>query len=78
MSHADSQVQIAINESIREDRAVKLEAREDRQEWIDLAASLSVACEDYSEERTEDGLLRAFWGTDDDGDVWKIELLGTE
>lgn len=78
MSHSDNQVQIAINESICEDRTVKFEAREDNQEWIDLADSLYVACDDYSEERTGDGLLRVYWGTDDDGDEWKIELLCTK
>jgi len=78
MTHAYCQVQLAIQESIREERTVKFEAREGHQAWIDLARSLDAACEDYSEERTEDGLLRVYWGTDEDGDAWKIELLGAK
>ena len=69
----------SIEVSIREDRIVHLEARIDTQEWVNLAAALGEACEDYAETQDADSgnEVREYWGTDEDGDSWRIHLTGT-
>ena len=66
----------AILDSIRENRVVELTAKLDTQEWVDAAHELSLASEDYNEERTAKGLERDYWGTDDDGDAFRVRLIG--
>ncbi len=76
MSHAETEVQIAIEDSIRENRIVHLKAIVDSQQWVDLAAALSAASEGHVETGSEVGEVREYWGADDDGDEWRIHLDG--
>jgi hypothetical protein len=77
-------IQSAIDESIRCDTIVIMEQRLDTQEWADLVNSLAAEAEDYvritgGDNRIEGNVVevREYWGTDDDGDAWRIHVHAT-
>jgi hypothetical protein len=77
MSHAENQVQIAIDESIRENCIVHLKAVADSQEWVDLANVLGARSSGRAHDCFDDGReVREYWGEDDDGDEWRVHLDG--
>lgn len=71
---SNHRIQTAIEDSIRENRIVTLEATVDTQEWVDLVSDLSVECEDWTENKADGALIREYWGTDEDGDEWRIHV----
>jgi hypothetical protein len=71
MTTASVTIQTAIDDSIRENRIVSIDATLDTQEWVDLANGLSLECDDWTE---SNGNVREYWGTDEDGDKWRIHL----
>jgi len=71
---------MAIDDSIRERRSVTLEAVLDSQEWVDIVAELDALSDDSAEHQGGDVEPRAhldYWGTDDDGDEWRITVVAT-
>lgn len=82
MSNAAHTVQTAIEDSIREGRTITLTARRDTS--VSLIAALKDACDDYVRITAGDNRIdgdvvevREYWGTDDDGDDWRIHLHET-
>lgn len=69
-------IQTAIEDSVREDRIVHLEARTDTQEWVDLVNGLAAKAEDWTETKDADSGndVREYWGKDEDGDEWRIHV----
>ena len=68
-------VDTAIEDSIRESRIVHIEdVQLDTQNFVRLADELSSRADDWTEYPTDGGLVREYWGTDDDGDNWRIHL----
>lgn len=65
-------VQQAIDDSIREDRIVTLRATVDTQEWVDLVTELGSRSDDWVDAGHG---LREYWGSDDDGDLWRVHVL---
>lgn len=70
----NQRVQQAIDDSIREDRAVTLVATMDTQEWVDLVAELGERAEEWATDSA--ATLREYWGTDADGDRWRVKVRG--
>jgi hypothetical protein len=66
----------AINDSIRENRIVHIDDIViNSQNFVNLSSALSAECDDWVETKDEDGyVLREYWGTDKDGDDWRIHL----
>lgn len=67
-----------IEDSIREDRIVHVEIREDVN-GVDLLNTLAAHADDWvtalDRRHSDDGEeLREYWGTDDDGDTWRIHV----
>lgn len=75
-----NQIQGAIQDSIRENQIVRLTAKLDTSEWVDMVNTLAVECDDWIEASGQPGpndeLVREYWGTDDDGDEWRIHVYG--
>lgn len=63
----------AINQSIRETRTVTLYGRIDSIRWVALVAALSAECDGWLD---ADATLRDYWGSDANGDFWRIYLDG--
>lgn len=76
MTHAESQVQFAIDDSIREDRIVYLKALVGSREWAALSAALGARADDYVTIGSGDSQLVEYWGARDDGSEWRIHLDG--
>jgi len=85
-TYIDTNIQNAINDSIREDRVVVLTERIDTQPWVDLVNGLADLADDWVQITQGDGSLEAngaveireYWGEDDDGDDWRIHVHAIE
>jgi len=85
-TYIDTNIQRAIEDSIREDRIVVLTERIDTQPWVDLTNGLDRLADDWVAITHGDGRLEAngaveireYWGEDDDGDDWRIHVHATE
>ena len=85
-TYIDTNIQNAINDSIREDRVVVLTERIDTQPWVDLVNGLADRAEDWVQithgnarlEANGAAEIREYWGEDDDGDDWRIHVRATK
>jgi len=78
-TYIDTNIQLAIKDSIREDRAVILTERIDTQPWVDLVNGLADLADDWVQITQGDALeIREYWGEDDDGDDWRIHVHAIE
>lgn len=78
------QIEEAIEGSILENGVPILVRRIDTQEWVDLVNGLADVAEDWvritgGDSRLDDEIVevREYWGTDDDGDEWRIHVHAT-
>lgn len=78
-THADTRIQTAIEDSIRERRIVTLTAPIDTQEWVDLTTGLSERAADWTDANPSETApdRREYWGEDEDGDEWRVHLDGS-
>ena len=81
-TYIDTNIQRAIEDSIREDRFVVLTERIDTQPWVDMVNGLARLADDWVAITHGDGLIEAeireYWGEDDDGDDWRIHVHATK
>ena len=78
-TYIDTNIQLAIKDSIREDRAVILTERIDTQPWVDLVNGLADLADDWVQITQGDALeIREYWGEDDDGDDWRVHVHAIE
>ena len=85
-TYIDTNIQRAIEDSIREDRIVVLTERIFTQPWFGLVNGLEDLADDWVTIIRGDGRLEAndvveireYWGEDDDGDDWRIHVHATK
>jgi hypothetical protein len=80
-NNADVNIDRAIAESIRENKIVIIEERIDTQPWIDLVNGLANEADDWAritggDNRVDSDIIevREYWGTDEDGDDWRVHV----
>lgn len=77
-------VEQAINDSISTDSVPVLTERLDTQEWVNTVNAIADLCDDWVElsnpDDTPEGVanVRHYWGTDVDGDDWRVHVHGTQ
>ena len=64
----------AINRSVRHNEIAHLRAGGDFDEDFDPRAALLDLCDDHA----DNGEIIEFWGTDSDGDEWRVHLNVSE
>ena len=71
-------INAAIESSIRENQIVTLTDTLDCESWVCIATGLSALCDDWTEQQVEGVNMREYWGVDEDGDAWRVHLIGTK
>lgn len=79
MNAMNTTIQRAIDQSIRQNEIVTLKGYTvDTAEWVDVVNGLADRAEDWVETNgstSEPGnSVREYWGTDEDGDEWRVHV----